>query len=116
MRLLTQIVLLLVTVLAGCSKKEIQHVTVTLKNGETFSGTLENKDENAVTVLGANGVSRTLLTRQIVSMDIQKALILDQERSATQLPVIPDQQNGPPGLEDALELEPGARNLRRSAR
>jgi hypothetical protein len=57
--------------LAACTK-ERQQVTVTLNNGETWSGTLEARDIGTVTILTSAGEAKTFLTRQIKSLEEQK--------------------------------------------
>ena len=56
--------------LAACTKERHQ-VTVTLTNGETWSGTLEARDAGTVTILTAAGEAKTFLTRQIKSVEEQ---------------------------------------------
>jgi small nuclear ribonucleoprotein (snRNP)-like protein len=59
--------------LAGCAKPERQQVAVTLKNGETFVGTLETRDDKTVTILTPAGEAKTFLARQISRVETQKA-------------------------------------------
>jgi small nuclear ribonucleoprotein (snRNP)-like protein len=58
-------------VLAACTR-EHQQVTVTLNNGDTWSGTLEARDAGTVTVLTPAGEAKTFLARQIQSVEEQK--------------------------------------------
>jgi small nuclear ribonucleoprotein (snRNP)-like protein len=68
----TSIVLLLALLGLSACTKERQHVTVTLKNGETYSGTLEARDASTITILTAAGEAKTFLTGQIQAVDEQK--------------------------------------------
>jgi hypothetical protein len=58
--------------LAGCSR-ESQQVTIKLKNGDVYSGSLASKDASTVTVVTPAGEARTLLSRQIASIETHKA-------------------------------------------
>ncbi len=57
--------------LTACTK-ERQQVTVTLNNGETWSGTLEARDASTVTILTSAGEAKTFLTRQVKSVEEHK--------------------------------------------
>ena len=57
--------------LAACTR-ERQQVTVTLNNGETWSGTLESRDAGTVTILTSAGEAKTFLARQIKSVEEHK--------------------------------------------
>jgi len=57
--------------LTACTK-ERQQVTVTLNNGETWSGTLEARDAGTVTILTSAGEAKTFLTRQVKSVEEHK--------------------------------------------
>ena len=61
-------VVLCLLLTGACSKKERQHVTVNLKNGESYSGTLETRDASTVTLITTQGDAKTLLMRQVSSI------------------------------------------------
>jgi small nuclear ribonucleoprotein (snRNP)-like protein len=63
---------------AACSKKEAQHVTVSLKSGESYAGTLETRDDKTVTVITTRGEAKTFLMRQVASIAEDKSAAGDK--------------------------------------